>query len=39
MSILRRLQQGANIPPITVTPGARGIRIEDIIFDAIGDAR
>jgi RHS repeat-associated protein len=39
MSIQRGLQQGANIPPISITPGTRGVPIQDIIFDANRGAR
>lgn len=39
MSIQRGLQQGDKIPPIVVTPGGRGVPIQDIIFDATGGAR
>ncbi|MGI6496072.1 MAG: RHS repeat domain-containing protein [Kiritimatiellia bacterium] len=39
MSIQRGLQEGASLPPISVTPGSRGIPVSDVIFDAIGAAQ
>jgi hypothetical protein len=39
MRIQNGLQQGNTLPPINVTPGSRGVRIEDIIFDATGGSR
>lgn len=39
MRIQNGLQQGSTLPPINVMPGSRGVRIEDIIFDATGGSR
>ena len=39
MRIQNGLQQGGTLPPINVTPGSRGVRIEDIVFDATGGAQ
>jgi hypothetical protein len=39
MRIQNGLQQGSTLPPISVTPGTRGVSIEDILFDATGGAR